>query len=299
MQTALAEVVADIPVATLNEELSCYAEASTLQRLASSGIRGEVFCAVPAVLEKKPTLLAYYRLLLGFSQKEFYNRAFGTGRFKVLEERGVLNEFHRENLASLCRSLNNSMSHLVASLEHPAPSMQLAHDLALLTLGPQLRGGANVRKGTAGIVTVFKILQRIVSSSIVAQSKKRIAVSNSSGRIVEIAFAPDPDIVITESHSQLSFRNIVAIEVKSGTDFSNIHNRLGEAEKSHQKARAAGFVECWTIVNVDNFDHSTARKESPSTHRFYSISGLTDEKSEEFSDFRYRVLSMVGLPSPL
>lgn len=37
------------------------------------------------------------------------------------------------------------------------------------------------------------------------------------------------------------FRNIIAVEVKGGTDFSNIHNRIGEAEKSHQTPVLSGF----------------------------------------------------------
>jgi hypothetical protein len=38
----------------------------------------------PAVLEKNPYLLGYYRLLMGYSQKEFYGRdkGFGVGHFK-------------------------------------------------------------------------------------------------------------------------------------------------------------------------------------------------------------------------
>lgn len=50
-----------------------------------------------------------------------------------------------------------------------------------------------------------------------------------------IEFAPDPDIVIREEFSKGKYRNIITIEVKGGTDFSNIHNRVGEAEKSHQR----------------------------------------------------------------
>ena len=71
------------------------------------------------------------------------------------------------------------------------------------------------------------------------------------------------------------YRNVVAIEVKSGTDVSNIHNRIGEAEKSHQKARQRSFTECWTVVNVGRLDMAKARSESPSTDRFYSLAALS------------------------
>ncbi len=93
------------------------------------------------------------------------------------------------------------------------------------------------------------------------------------------------------------FRNIIAIEIKGGTDFSNIHNRLGEAEKSHQKARQTGFVECWTVVNVDNINLKMASKESPSSNRFYRLSQIGSRKSEEYSDFKNRIVSLTGIPN--
>jgi hypothetical protein len=90
-------------------------------------------------------------------------------------------------------------------------------------------------------------------------------------------------------------RNIIAIEIKGGTDISNIHNRLGEAEKSHQKARATGFTECWTVINVARFDERKARQESPGTDRFYRMAQLEDQKSEAFQDFRERIVSLTGI----
>ena len=98
-----------------------------------------------------------------------------------------------------------------------------------------------------------------------------------------------------------NYRNVVAIEVKSGTDVSNIHNRIGEAEKSHQKARGLGYTECWTVVNVSRLDMDKARKESPSTNRFYSITDLSLREGEQYEDFRRRVLSLTAIsaaPTP-
>ena len=66
----------------------------------------------------------------------------------------------------------------------------------------------------------------------------------------------------------MSYRAKTPHEIKGGKDISNIHNRIGEAEKSHQKARKRGFVECWTMVGVGHTDMDLARKESPSTDRF-------------------------------
>jgi hypothetical protein len=77
-----------------------------------------------------------------------------------------------------------------------------------------------------------------------------IEVNSATGRSFLIEFAPDPDIIIREEMEHQHYRNVIAIEVKSGTDASNIHNRIGEAEKSHQKARQRSFTKCWTVVGM-------------------------------------------------
>ena len=168
-------------------------------------------------------------------------------------------------------------------------------DLTLLTVGPQLRGGANVKKGTWGINSVFGLIYDIVKHAVIRSTSRKLHIKNSSGRKVLIEFSPDPDIVIREEMTVGSIRNIIAIEVKSGTDFSNIHNRIGEAEKSHQKARMAGYVECWTVVNVDRIDLEIARKESPTTDRFYRLSDLKRGKGKAYEDFKSHVISRAGI----
>ena len=92
-----------------------------------------------------------------------------------------------------------------------------------------------------------------------------------------------------------TFAGCIPCTEEAGGTFSNIHNRIGEAEKSHQKARAAGYVECWTVVNVDRFDEKMAQRESPSTDRFYRISDLTKRKGDAYSDFRNRIISLAGI----
>ena len=107
--------------------------------------------------------------------------------------------------------------------------------------------------------------------------------------------SPDPDIVIREEMAPASFTEKIAIEVKAGKDVSNIHNRIGEAEKSHQKARSRGFVECWTVVNVDRLNMAMARQESPSTNRFYRLSAILSGTGTEYTDFRNRIISLTGI----
>jgi len=174
-------------------------------------------------------------------------------------------------------------------------STKLLDDLTLLTIGPQLRGGANVEKGTAGIIDVFNIIYSIVEKSITFSNSNKIELKNAAGRKVLIEFSSDPDIVIREEIGENRYRNIVAIEVKGGKDFSNIHNRVGEAEKSHQKAKQSGYVECWTVVNVDRIDIEMAKKESPSTNCFFILSHLNSKNSIEYQDFKEHIISLTGI----
>lgn len=187
-------------------------------------------------------------------------------------------------------------SALLAGVGPLRVSRELLDDLTLLTVGPQLRGGANNQRGTNGIAQVFEIIREIVANNIDQVCGSAIKVKNAAGRSVLIEFAPDPDIIIREKiGSKQGFRDMLAIEVKSGTDISNIHNRIGEAEKSHQKARRRGFTECWTVVNVERLDIEKARSESPSTDRFYSLAALSLRDGDIYDDFRHRILSLTAI----
>jgi XcyI restriction endonuclease len=298
LQQALYETVKTVSVPALDTELALFVPSASLTVLASHGLRGELVFPTPIILSATPKLLGYYRLLYGYSQKEFYQRATGCGSFNSMEERGSLSLRQRTILPELCTGLCQSGVLLLAGIGSAHIDASLLDDLTLLTLGPQLRGGANVRKGTAGIRTVFNAIHEIVAKAIVSSSDTEIQIVNAAGRRVIIMFAPDPDIVIREEMPDSQFRDIIAIEVKAGSDFSNIHNRIGEAEKSHQKARSAGFVECWTVVNVRNLDHDLARRESPSTNRFYQIADLSLAAGASYQDFKNRVILLTGIPSP-
>lgn len=250
---------------------------------------------VPLLLEAAPRLIGYYRLLYGFSQKDFYGSKFGVSRFKSMEAKGVLTAANSDHLADLCNAMIESGGALIDGIGAGQISKTLLDDLTLLTLGPQLRGGANVRKGSNAIIVVFEEIAHIVNKDIKSSVPNRIEIENAAGRYVAIEFAPDPDIIIREKMGESSFRNIVAIEVKGGTDYSNIHNRIGEAEKSHQKARGAGYVECWTVINVENLDMDKAHGESPSTDQFFNISRIVERSGPEYADFRNRIVSLTSI----
>jgi hypothetical protein len=297
LQEALSKTIEKIILSNLDKELSEYVPEKHLKLLAKHGLRGELLFPVPCLLEINPYLLGYYRLLLGFSQKEFYSSIFGVSCFKNMETKGVLNNRYKNKLPDLCKALIKSSIFLTEELSSKNLNSKFIDDLTLLTIGPQLRGGANVEKGTAGIIDVFNIIHSIVEKSIdVSESgKSKIIITNAADRKVLIEFASDPDIVIREEIGERHYRNIVAIEVKGGRDFSNIHNRVGEAEKSHQKAKQNGYVECWTVVNVDRIDINTAKKESPTTNKFYIISQLVSRKGNEYRDFKENIISLTGI----
>lgn len=295
LQDALSATVASMDVVCIDDELHHYADEKSLKMLAAHGMRGELLFALPCVLQKNPRLLGYYRLLLGYSQKGFYTSATGAGMFKSLEESGRISARQIEALPDLCKALNVCGKYLLEHLDHAALTPSFFDQLTLLTLGPQLRGGANVQRGSSAISQIFDIMLEIVKPAIVTAAPRCIALRNKSDRTVYIQFAADPDIVIREELIPGIFKNAVAIEVKGGQDYSNIHNRIGEAEKSHQKAKKDGYTECWTIVNVDRIDLEKAGKESPTTNKFYRISALMDKTSQEYQDFVLQVLSVVGI----
>ena len=294
---ALQATVQSLDIAQLDRQIADYVPTRYQRALAGRSLRAELFFPVPLLLESNPRLLGYYRLLYGFSQKQFYDRQTGISRFKPMEVRGLLAAANSLEIGKLTRAMVASGVELLNSIPLDRLSLRSLDELTLLTLGPQLRGGANNRKGVTGLSEVFDAIQQIVAPSTKRTKINSIEVKNAAGRKVLIEFAPDPDIIIREQLPDSdSFRLLIAIEVKGGTDFSNIHNRIGEAEKSHQKARELGYTECWTIVNVENLDIDTAHKESPATNRFYQMSKISAGKGEDYADFRSRIIALAGLP---
>ena len=294
LQPALANAIRSIDIRTVDRELAALVPAAALTEIAARGLRGELLFATPCVIRANPQLAAYYRLVLGISQKAFYGAGSGAGPFKMAEERGKLGPAAEKSLDEFCGALIASAVTLLASMRSGDEARSTLHELSLLTLGAQFRGGRNNKLGLAGASQVFALLRDIVSGSIIKVEDRSIEIRNAAKRKVVIAFAADPDIVIRMEMKRGQFRQVIAIEIKAGTDFSNIHNRLGEAEKSHQKARAADFQECWTVINV-NLKDADAKKASPSTNRFYQLAKLELRKGASYEDFKDRVISLTGI----
>lgn len=259
LQQALARTISELKLATLNAELDEFAPAPDLQRLASLGLRGEFLFPIPAILSANPRLLGYYRLLLGFSQKEFFHKG-KLGRFKSMEEKGRISPRVLPEIPNLCHAFAQRASELLHEIGPERFSLDLLDDLTLLTVGPQLRGSNNTKIGKLANQAVFELIHRIVVHAVERETATRLELRNASQRKVVIAFAADPDIIVVEEASKKSRRNIIAIEIKGGGDQSNIWNRLGEAEKGHQSAKQNGFFEFWAIYNVLNLDLAKARE---------------------------------------
>ena len=166
---ALAETLAKVDPVALKREIARLVPKDAQKILAEAGIRDEHVFPTPLVLEAQPSLVGYYRLLLGAPQKSFYSSGSGLSRFKV------------------------------------------------------------------------------------------------------------------------------AIEIKGGTDKSNAHNRSGEAEKSHLKARKADFRDFWTIISKKGLNMGIIRSGSPTTTSWFDVSEIVGRSGDDFEEFRGRISDAVGI----
>lgn len=167
----------------------------------------------------------------------------------------------------------------------------------MLTLGAQFRGSGNVKVGQNAIDSFFNLMKVLLAAYNPKVKGRRITFLNDSKLPVTINIASDPDVSITlklESEE----RKLVAIEMKGGTDVSNIWNRIGEAEKSHSKAKGKGSNER-TITRVDlNSDPHVlkkAREQSATTTRFFFLDRIADPTTPEAMSFRQVLGSIMGL----
>jgi hypothetical protein len=280
---------------TLNSELAANVDAKQLKHLASFGLRGEVCFPVPYLLRRNPYLLGYYRLLYGFSCKAFYDQG-PFKSFQSLENDGAIQNRLEPLIPAFCRSLAKTGEMLV-ELISPV-SLSIVNDLQVLTLGAQFRGSGNVKVGQDATKAFFDLMKLLLSAYNPKVKGRRMTFQNDSKLPVTVRMASDPDVSITMK-LDAEERKLVAIELKGGTDVSNIWNRLGEAEKSHAKARGNGFNELWTVTRVDlNSDpemQKKARRQSASTTRFFFLDRIADSTAPEALTFRQVLGSIMGV----
>jgi len=290
LSQALTSTILKVDIECVDRELRLHVSKNSIRKVAGWGLRGERIFPVPCILHSNPFLLGYYRLLYGFSQKQFYlHDAFG--RFKGLEEKGIVSANCSPDIPWLCNCLIKTGETFVSGISNC--SDDVIRDLQLLTIGPQLRGGRNTTLGKVATEDVFTLIKSIVSPYISNADIKNIEILNDSGRKITIAFSSDPDISISEE-SVTGKHPLVSIEIKGGTDYSNIHNRLGEAEKSHQNAKSSGFHQFWTILNID-IDDSISYQESPTTTYFFPLHRIKVEGSKEYIRFREILFLTLGI----
>ena len=291
---ALSEVLGQLDPTITKKQILTYVPAGAQQILAAAGIRDEQVFPVPAVLEKKPTLVGYYRLLLGISQKRFYRKGTEMGPFKSMETRGIFNPRKRPDIERFCALMAESLGELVRQIS-PKITVRDVSELPLLTLGAQLYGSNNNTIGRQATLEVFLSVAEIIKRFIVSQDSTKIVVQNASKRRVIIALSSDPDIRIQEEFEG-KLRNILAIEIKGGTDTSNAHNRAGEAEKSHRKAKKHDFRDYWTIISLAGIDAAMLQQESPTTNSWFDVAQVLAREGNDWKEFRSRFAGAVGIP---
>jgi hypothetical protein len=290
---ALSDALGRVDQAVVKEQTGNCVPADAQKILAAAGIRDEYVFPVPAVIEAKPSLIGYYRLLLGAPQKTFYSGSTGMSVFKSMEESGAATEKQKERIPEFCTAMAPPLSELVRQIPN-ITSRDIA-ELPLLTYGSQLQGSRNTAIGKQAMADVFLAISEIVENFITERTPARLTVRNSAGRNVTIYRQHDPDVAIHE-FVETSPQFKLAIEVKGGTDNSNVHNRAGEAEKSHQKARKAGFPEFWTIISTQGLDLRKLRAESPTTNHWFNIAEVLARKGQDWDKFRQRIAAIVSIP---
>ncbi len=166
-------------------------------------------------------------------------------------------------------------------------------DLALLTLGPTLQGARNNVIGRTASKRVFESLRTLVSDFITFDSERLIRFEAPGGRNFALVEGSDPDVRLDETVDGRE-TPVVAIEIKGGEDASNAHNRAGEAEKSHIKARQQGFRHRWTIMVMRGLDRKRLREETPSSTELFEASEIIGQSGADWDAFRRKFSEVAG-----
>ena len=305
LAAARKSVLSDVLLSTLtnidpNElaaQLTKYAPTAARQTLQGAGIRDEHAFALPIVLLARPSLIGYYRLLAGVSQKQFYTTRAGTTAFKSMELENRISVAAQSRIGDLCLALNDSLGELITGIPGGITKQDL-DQLPLMMLGAQADGSWRTRIGQEATKQVYEGIKAIVTASQTAFQEipegTSLTLINNSGRKITAALAADPDVVIREDIGSTSILK-VAIEIKGGTDSSNAHNRAGEAEKSHQKARLANASDFWTVISLARVDHAVIKGESPTTRQWFDVTEIVTMKGDAWDRFSNAVRIAMGI----
>ncbi|MGH9454639.1 MAG: XcyI family restriction endonuclease, partial [Terriglobia bacterium] len=208
---ALSEALGRLDQNTIKVEAVQYIPSDVQKTLAAAGLRDEYVFPLPAVLHERPSLVGYYRLLLGASQKSFYKGATGMGKFRSMEEGAALSKKQEELLPEFCKAMSQSLAELVRQI--PEMTDRDIRELPLLTFGAQLQGASNTAIGKKAMQEVFLSIAEIVGKHITGRKAEELTIRNASGREVVITLGRDPDVSVCESvGGKIHYK--VAIEVK-------------------------------------------------------------------------------------
>ena len=210
-----------------------------------------------------------------------------------MEESRLLSAKTQPLLSDFCRAMAAPLAELVRQI--PKLNNRDLQEPPLLTFGSQLQGSNNTQIGKTAMKELFVAIKEVVSKYIQQAAETRLTLKNSAGRTVFISLAHDPDVSIQEQVSNRTHHK-VAIEVKGGTDVSNAHNRAGEAEKSHQKAKREGFPEFWTVISKQGLELHKLQSESPTTNHWFDVGELLARSGRDWEDFRQRLAGACGIP---
>src|SRR5262249_21748519 len=149
----------------IKAEILQFAPPDALKVLASAGVRDEHVFPTPSVLQAKPTLVGYYRLLLGASQKTFYGGGTGMAAVQSMELTGALTQKQSALLPEFCKSMSEALAELVRQIS-PAVTARDVSELRLLTLGSQFQGANNVKIGQQATNDVFLAVAELLEAFI-------------------------------------------------------------------------------------------------------------------------------------
>lgn len=269
----------------VNAQLHQFVDPTALQRMACRGLRGEVCLAVPVLLQAAPTVVEYYRHFCGLSCPALYGE---MGKEAIPE----LNRVAARHLESLCRQLCCAALRTIGQLDDL--SLPTIHELQRRSLMREHHLLSQSEIDDLRADNLHDLLNRLLSPFLHERTRTSLRIENAAGRPVLIEFASDPDVLFTEKQGSTT-RLVLSIEVKGGADASNIHNRLGEAEKSHLKAKRRGCTDLWTLTKVD-VSREVAERASPTTTRFFNLTRILDQSTSEFREFREALCLRLGVP---
>jgi len=133
----LREASGSLDQAAVKSETLKYVPADAQRILAGAGLRDEYIFPIPSVLEARPSLVGYYRMILGTPQKSFYKSSTGMGAFRTMEELGTISDSQKDRLPAFCKAMAAVLAELVRQID--AVTERDVRELPLLIFGAQLQ----------------------------------------------------------------------------------------------------------------------------------------------------------------